>query len=66
MPVSFKAAQSLTILTPFLILKELLAHWLSLFTQDHSVVVAQGFNASLCSNWKKKKINITQNFMASG
>lgn len=47
MPVSFKAAQSLTILTPFLILKELLTHWFSLFTLDHSVTVAQSFNAFL-------------------
>lgn len=44
MPVSFKAAQSLTTLTPFLILKALLTYW---FTQDHSVTVAQSFNAFL-------------------
>lgn len=47
MPVSFKPAQSLTILTPFLILQELLTHRFSLFTQDHSVTVALIFNAFL-------------------
>lgn len=47
MPVSFKAAQSLTILTPFLILQELLTHWFSLVTQDHSITVALSFNAFL-------------------
>lgn len=50
MPVSFKAAQSLTVLTSFSILKELLTYWFSLLTQDHSVTVAQSFNAFL-STW---------------
>lgn len=45
MAVSFKAAESFTILTPFLILKELLTHWFSLFIQDHPVT--QSFNGFL-------------------